>query len=161
MSEPETDAEEPVEKKSKKPILIGLILALAGGGGGFYATWSGMLLGSESAAKETHGEVKEKGPETAFVSMDQLVISLDETTRAKHLLFRASLEVPKSYAEEVQALLPRVIDVLNTYLRALDPSDLEDPSALTRLRAQMLRRVQVVAGQGRINDLLVMEFVLN
>ena len=161
MSEPEADAEEPVEKKSKKPILIGLILALAGGGGGFYATWSGMLLGSESAATDTHEEVKDTEPETAFVSMDQLVISLDNTTRAKHLLFRAALEVPKSYSEEVEALLPRVIDVLNTYLRALDAGELEDPSALTRLRAQMLRRVQVVAGQGRINDLLVMEFVLN
>lgn len=161
MSEPEADAETTVEKKSKKPILIGLILALSGGGGGFYATWSGMLLGPESAAKDTHEEVTETGPETAFVSLDQLVISLDNTTRAKHLLFRAALEVPKSYSDEVEALLPRVIDVLNTYLRALDASDLEDSSALTRLRAQMLRRVQVVAGQGRINDLLVMEFVLN
>ncbi len=161
MSEPEPDVEEAVEKKSKKPLLIGVILALVGSGGGFYATWSGLLLGSESVSEETHEEIKEKGPETAFVSMDQLVISLDNTTRAKHLLFRAALEVPKSYADEVQAILPRVIDVLNTYLRALDPSDLEDPSALTRLRAQMLRRVKVVAGQGRINDLLVMEFVLN
>ena len=49
----------------------------------------------------------------------------------------------------------------NSYLRALELRDLEDPSALTRLRAQMLRRVQVVAGPERVNDLLVMEFVLN
>jgi flagellar FliL protein len=30
-----------------------------------------------------------------------------------------------------------------------------------RLRGQMLRRVQAVVGEGRVNDLLVMEFVLD
>ncbi|MBC7156526.1 MAG: flagellar basal body protein FliL, partial [Rhodobacteraceae bacterium] len=35
------------------------------------------------------------------------------------------------------------------------------PAALVRLRAQMLRRVQVVAGAGRVRDLLVNEFVVN
>jgi flagellar FliL protein len=51
--------------------------------------------------------------------------------------------------------------VLNTYLRALSIADLEESTALVRLRAQMLRRVQIVTGEGRINDLLIMEFVLN
>jgi flagellar FliL protein len=161
MSEPVVDAEETSTKKSKKPMLIGLILAIAGGSGGFFATWSGMLLGSESHASEVHEVTENASAKTAFVPVEQLVISLNAAARAQHLLFRAELEVPESYAEEVQGLLPRVVDVMNTYLRALDPGDLEDPSALTRLRAQMLRRVQVVAGQGRINDLLVMEFVLN
>jgi flagellar FliL protein len=57
--------------------------------------------------------------------------------------------------------MPRIVDVLNTYLRALSLADMEERAALLRLRAQMLRRVQIVAGAGRINDLLVMEFVLN
>ena len=33
-------------------------------------------------------------------------------------------------------------------------------AALTRLRAQMLRRVQIVTGPDNVNDLLIMEFVL-
>ena len=57
--------------------------------------------------------------------------------------------------------MPRVLDVLNTYLRAVEVRDLEEPAALARLRAQMLRRVQVVTGEGRVRDLLVTEFVLN
>ena len=56
--------------------------------------------------------------------------------------------------------MPRVIDVLNGYLRAVEPSILSAPDALTRLRAQMLRRVRMVVGEDRVNDLLVMEFVL-
>jgi flagellar FliL protein len=51
--------------------------------------------------------------------------------------------------------------VLNGYLRAVETSDLENPAALVRLKAQMLRRIQIVTGEGRVRDLLVSEFVLN
>ena len=162
MSESEQDEEEIPPKRSKLPLLIGLVLALAGGGGGFYATWSGMILGPESAEhteeEEHHAEAV---PDVAFVPVDPLVVSLNGSSRAKHLKFRAQLEVPAAYQPDVEKLLPRVVDVLNSYLRALEVADLEDQSALTRLRAQMLRRVQIVTGQGRVNDLLIMEFVLN
>ena len=51
--------------------------------------------------------------------------------------------------------------MLNGYLRAVEVADLEDRTALVRLRAQMLRRVQIVTGEGRVRDLLVTEFVIN
>jgi flagellar FliL protein len=69
--------------------------------------------------------------------------------------------VPSAYAGEVAMLKPRILDVLNGYLRAVDPAELEDPAALVRLRAQMLRRIQIVTGEGRVRDLLVTEFVMN
>ena len=65
------------------------------------------------------------------------------------------------YAAEVTLLLPRIVDVMNGYLRALDPKVMEDPAALVRIRAQMLRRIQIVTGEGRVRDLLITEFVLN
>ena len=51
--------------------------------------------------------------------------------------------------------------MLNSYLRAVSINELEDPSSLIRLRAQMLRRIQIVTGEGQVRDLLVTEFVLN
>ena len=51
--------------------------------------------------------------------------------------------------------------MFNSYLRAVGMAELEQPSKLARLRAQMLRRVQMVVGKDRVNDLLIMEFVLN
>lgn len=163
MSEEESPPEEPEKKASKLPLILGVVLGLAGAGGGFFAVSSGLILASESPEKaedETKVDAPQM-PDVAFVPLEPLTISLRPPAQAKHLRFRAELEVPSLYRDEVATLQPRVIDVLNSYLRAVDPGDLEDASALTRLRAQMLRRVQTVAGQDRVNDLLVMEFVLN
>ncbi len=156
--------EEPPKKGSKMPLIIGLVLAIAGGGGGFFAAQSGLLSGDadNSATAETHSE--EASPQelsVSFVAIDPLVISLPGTAGRDHLRFAAQLEVPPAYLAEVEAIKPRIVDVLNGYLRAVALSELEDPTALMRLRGQMLRRVQVVAGNGRVNDLLIMEFVLS
>ena len=58
MSEPEENTETAPKKRSKKPLIIGLVLALAGGAGGFYATSSGMVLGGghETSADAGHGD---------------------------------------------------------------------------------------------------------
>ena len=159
------DVEEPQDaaptKKSKLPLLIGLVLALLLGGVGFYATWSGMIFGSaENAHAEAEHEVGEL-PDIAFVPVDPLVITLGSGEAVRHLRFTSQIEVAGPYASEVQLLLPRIADVLNGYLRAVDVTELEDPAALVRIRAHLLRRIQIVTGEGRVRDLLVTEFVLN
>jgi flagellar FliL protein len=78
-----------------------------------------------------------------------------------HLRFRGHLEVRAGQEAAVENLMPRVMDVLNSYLRALDFEEIERTSALIKLRSQMLRRIQLVVGEGRVRDLLVTEFVLN
>ncbi|MEP0699697.1 MAG: flagellar basal body-associated FliL family protein [Lentilitoribacter sp.] len=162
-----TDAtvpEEEEEKSSKMPLIIGLVLALVGGGGGFFATSQGFILAPESKAEEHEEEAPKemsKAEGIAFVPMDPLTVSMSPNSSYKHLLFRGELEVAEDYEDEVTTILPRIVDVLNSYLRALEISDIEEAASLTRLRSQMLRRVQVVAGPGRVNDLLIMEFVLN
>tara|TARA_R110002074_G_scaffold35840_3_gene97631 strand:- start:8738 stop:9223 length:486 start_codon:yes stop_codon:yes gene_type:complete len=161
MSEPDTEAHDSLKKKSKLPLIIGLTLGLAGAGGGFFAASSGMIFAAESQGNSSADQISDAMPDVAFVAVDPLVISLRAPSQSRHLRFRAQLEVPTQFQVEVEKLLPRVVDVLNSYLRALDMGDLEDPAALMRLRAQMLRRVQTVAGRGRVNDLLIMEFVLN
>ena len=121
-----------------------------------------MILGSEgkSHLEDDEAEAKDPFSDIAFVEIDPMVISIGATAERRLLRFRAQLEVPKDYQEDVTKVLPRVVDVLNSYLRALEISDLENQAALTRLRAQMLRRIQIVTGEGRVNDFLIMEFVL-
>lgn len=152
---------ETTKKKSKLPLMLGLVLALLGGGGGFAAVQLGFIGGSEPVEEETVIEEAEKLPEIAFVALDPLIVNLPSSSASTHLRFSAQLEVNPAYVDEVADLKPRVIDILNGYLRSVDVADLEDPTSLSRLRAQMLRRVQIVVGDGRVRDVLIIEFVLN
>ena len=159
------EVEEPQDaapkRKSKKPLLIGLILALLLGCGGFYATWSGVILGHGGDTQATADVAVGALPDIAFVPVDPLVITLGSGSTLRHLRFTSQIEVAAPHASEVQMLLPRIVDVLNGYLRAVDAAQLEDPAALVRIRAHLLRRIQIVTGEGRVRDLLVTEFVLN
>lgn len=157
MAEATVAAEAVPKKRRPKALILGVAAAAALGGGGFYATYSGLLLGKPEAVSPQ--EAKLSG--IAFVPLEPLVISLGVNGLNHHLRFAAHLEVAKPYVEDVELLQPRILDVLNGYLRAVDLKDLQDPTALIRLRAQMLRRLEVVTGEGRVRDLLITEFVLN
>ncbi|MCR8724354.1 flagellar basal body-associated FliL family protein [Frigidibacter sp. ROC022] len=166
MAETEDKGAEPAEKPkpaSKLPVILGLVLFVVLGAGGFLAVQKGLIpgIGPEVPA----GALAEAGvpamPDISYVKITPLIINLGSAADARLLRFRAEIEVNGSYAEDVTRLLPRIVDVLNGYLRAVDLRDLEDRSALVRLRAQMLRRVQLVAGTGRVRDLLITEFVVN
>ncbi len=156
---------EDAPKKGGKGMLIGIVLAVVLGGGGFFASYSGMIPGLGGGGGEQDAEKAPEMPveETVaeFVPIDRMVISLGSVNNAKHLNFGAALEVEPEFKEEVELLKPRILDVLNTYLRAVELRDIENPAAMTRLRAQMLRRVNIVAGEGKVIDLLITEFVLN
>ena len=107
------------------------------------------------------GETAKDIANLAYIEMEPIMITLRKASGINQLRFGAQLEVDIENQEEVEKMLPRVVDVLNSYLRALELEDLTDPMALPRLRAQMLRRINVATGQGRVRDLLIMNFVIN
>ncbi|MEO1611086.1 MAG: flagellar basal body-associated FliL family protein, partial [Pseudomonadota bacterium] len=141
--------EEAAEKpKGGLKRLAPLILApLLLGGGGFYAAYSGMIGGGSSPEAVEEEEAKPAAPvnEVAFMQLDEMVVPLAPTARSRILVFGASLEVEPEALPEIEKLRPRLMDVLNTYLRVVDHEALEDPSAMPLLRARLLRRLSVVA----------------
>lgn len=159
MAEAELPQDAAPKKKSKLPLILGLVLFLVLGGGGFYAVYSGMILGHAPA--EAEGEHASELPAIAFVPLEPVTITLGDVAANNHLRFAAQLEVNLAYQADVVLLTPRILDVINGYLRAVEVRELGDPNALVRLRSQMLRRIQIVTGEGRVRDLLVTEFVLN
>jgi flagellar FliL protein len=122
--------------------------------------WPWCLAGPDSTPP---GPALSLGVQTgiAFVPLDTMVVSLGADSGSSHLRFTAQVEVEDTAEADVTLLKPRILDVLNSYLRAIDTASIEDPQAMARLRAQMLRRVQIVTGEGRVRDLLITEFVLN
>lgn len=179
MSAEADPEEEPAPKKKGMlvPLIAGLVLAIAGGGGGFWAVTSGPLaamFGNADNQAEEDGDGAEEddyagddeegggyASHVAFVPLDSVTISLAPGGSSRHLIFAAQLEVAPEYSEEVGILTPRILDVLNSYLRVVSVDELSNPTSLARLRAQMLHRIQIVAGEGRVRDLLITEFVVN
>lgn len=165
------EADEAPKKKSKA-LLFALVGALLLGGGAFYGVYSGMIpLGGEEPVAEgesgypDEGQAEKHEPAehepVAFVPLEEMVISLGPTAQSRHLKVRVSIEVDPESTEAVNQMTPRIMDVLNTFLRAVDERDFEVPRAMTRIRAQMLRRVQLVTPHGAVRDVLIQEFVLN
>ena len=158
MSENDAESEEKPKKKGLKPILFGFVLLLVGGGAGFGVVSAGLLGPGDKSSENVSAKVTD---DVAFVPLEPMIVSVGRGGRQRHLKFQAQLEVAPQYVANVTAVLPRVVDILNGYLRAVEVSDIEEPAALVKLRAQMLRRVQIVVGEELVSDLLISEFVLN
>lgn len=162
-------------KKARRWVMIALPLALLLGGGSFYAVYSGLValpLGPDPAETAADGDDGADAPalepargappaRTAFVAVEPLVISLGPAAQARHLKLSVQVETSPEERASVAEVTPRIADVLNTFLRAVDESVLTEPHAMIRLRAQMLRRVRLVSPPGAVRDLLIEEFVLN
>ncbi len=159
---------EPRKRGIMMPILVGLLLAGLAGAGGFWAVGQGFFAGSATPETDNHagnaddgGHAATSHSAVAFVPLETLTISLGGESSGQFLIFTAQLEVAPEHESEVTTLTPRVLDVLNSYLRVISVAELSEPTSLMRLRSQMLRRVQIVTGTGRVRDLLITQFVVN
>ncbi len=164
MSEANDDTDgEPARKGKSKLLLVACVLALVAGGGGFYAVYSGLLtlpfIGGGEGKNDTV-TAESGGDPGAFVHLEPLIITLGPQSQSEHLKITLAIEVGPGREAEVEAVKPRVIDILNGFLRAVDEREFEMPRSMERLRAQMLRRVMLVTPEGAVRDLLIQEFVL-
>lgn len=162
-SPPATDVKEkkPFPLKSALASAIGAIAVGGAAAGAAYLvtpTSTDCLEPAASAAPKERAKPEIK--DVAYINIEPLIISLGPEARSKYLKISISLETSKSHEEDLNALGPRIRDVLNSYLRAVDEGDLQRPAGMTRLRAQMLRRLQLVAPDDSISDILITDFVL-
>lgn len=153
-----SDTQDIVKKKGKGGLIIlflGILLALGGGAAAGYMGLLQLPFGEQDTAKSLPDISK-----TIFIPLPKIVIPLGENAQAKYLRARFDIETEKAYAERITTLQPRLMDMLNTYLRAVEEKELSDPGRFQNLQAQMLRRARLVAGEAAIKNLLVQEFIL-
>lgn len=168
MSE-DAQAKEDAPRKSKKvPVIAGVLLAAIGAGGGYFAVSSGMILGADKHATESASEdhaTAEHHVSTEtdfdFVALPAIVVNLPAGSHHTHLRLVGQLEVPHDARSHVEHLQPRIMDVMNTYLRALEAHDFDDRLALSRMRLHLMARVGAVVGENIVRDFLIMEFILS
>ncbi|WDI31536.1 flagellar basal body-associated FliL family protein [Hyphococcus flavus] len=121
--------------------------------------------GGGHGGKDGEGDVKAIGKiqhseYATFLVLDPIIVSIQPIGRSKHLKISLVLETGEEDAETLLEHGFYVKDVLNTYLRSIDGSVLEDPAAMSRLRAQIQRRISAVVPNAQIKSVLITDFVL-
>ncbi len=166
-----SDKEAADNAPEKKPSPIGSLVfglvsailmgAIAAGVIFMFPVEQGVCKTAETAETSEPKKKTKSYENTAFINLEPLVVTLGPTAKSEYLKISVSLETTKDNTKKLEHLKPKFRDVLNTYLRAVNESDLADPTAMTRLRAQLLRRLQLVTSSEAISDVLITDFVLN
>jgi len=153
----------PKTASSRPPLVLAAIAALSLGSVGYLAVGHGLVPGLAGVATDSTTAAKKASanPATIFFALDPFMVTLPRTDPVRQLRLELQLELPKSAEAAVVAATPRLQATMNTYLMAIDLSDIEDPNALLRARMQLLRRLQVAAGEGLIHDLLITQFLIS
>ena len=148
----------------KKLVLFIVLpfLIIAAAGGGIYA--SGLLdslLGIEEQDEALLSQEEEQGP-SVYYEVPEMLVNLNISgRRASYLKISVSLEVG---SEEdflmLDAVLPRIVDNFQVYLRELRIEDLNGSAGLQRLREELLMRVANAAAPTVVRDVLFREMLI-
>ena len=97
-----------------------------------------------------------------FFDLPELLVNLNSTgRRANFLKISISLELEnQSDTEQLELLLPRIIDSFQVYLRELRVNDLRGSAGVYRLREDLLRRVSEAVKPVKVNDVLFKEMLV-
>jgi flagellar FliL protein len=155
----------------KKILLLALPLVLGGAGAGLWFT--GILpglLGMGPPPAPT-AEAQPEGPRPpAFFEMPEIVTNLNATGRRPVFVkIRSRLEITRAEdSAAVQAAMPRLLDLFQTYLRETRPEELRGSAGTHRLREELIARANIAvappAGSTqatpRISDVLFTEILI-
>ncbi|MBL8836560.1 MAG: flagellar basal body-associated FliL family protein [Alphaproteobacteria bacterium] len=137
------------------PAILGL--GLIGGG-----VWFFFLRGS-SHHEEQHAEAAPPPPApVVFMNLPEMIVNLNSGgRRANFLKINIALEVANATdVPRIEAVMPRIVDNFQVYLRELRVEDLRGSAGMFRLREELLARVNTAAQPARINDVLFREMLV-
>lgn len=97
-----------------------------------------------------------------FLDIPDLIVNLNSTSRQPRFLkVSVKLEVPdEDELAKVEAIMPRVVDHFQTYLRELRVEDLRGSAGIYRLRNELLSRVNAAAPNIKVDDVLFQEILI-
>jgi flagellar protein FliL len=144
-------------KSKRKLIMIGgavaLVLVLGGGGWFFFKGSSHEEMKSAAAAP--------KPP--VFLDVPEVLVNLANLPgeRVQYLKVKVVLEIKDPIIlAQVQPTMPRVMDLFQTYMRELRPSDLNGSVGLFRLKEELTRRVNAAVSPNQVNAVLFKEVLV-
>ena len=176
MSKAEAASDGPAPKPGKRKLLLILVpvLLLGGGAGAWFSGLLPRLLGhgSEHVAEAEHGAAGDKGekgdkklaeatPAPTFLELPDIVANLNSGRRTAFIKLKAKFELSKPEdVAPMQAAMPRIVDLFQSYLREMRPEELRGTAGTYRLREELIARSNIAAHPARVLNVLFTELLV-
>ncbi len=177
MSTAEAALDGPAPKRGKRKLLLILVpvLLLGGGAGAWFSGLLPRLLGhggehaaeaaagdkAEKAGDKAEKKVVEAAPAPTFLELPDIVANLNAGRRTAFIKLKAKFELSKPEdVAPVQAAMPRIIDLFQSYLREMRPEELRGTAGTYRLREELIARSNIAAHPARVLNVLFTELLV-
>jgi flagellar protein FliL len=156
----------PQGRFSKKFLMIagagalGLLLLLGGGIYYFFFT------GSDDANKPVvvgNVVLPVVPPQVVFYDMPDIVVNIQSPEGGTPVYLKLSVALELEAPQEkpgIQALMPRIVDQFQSYLRELRIDDLHGSAGVLRVKEELLRRINAAAAPYPVRDVLLKEMIV-
>jgi flagellar FliL protein len=104
------------------------------------------------------------GPDgVVYYTLPDIVVNMQTPDgKPTFLKLKLAFELPDhTTADTMDAEMPRLQDVFQTFLRELRPEDLAGSEGTLQLRAELQRRVNLVIAPSKVNGVLIEEMLIN
>jgi flagellar protein FliL len=150
------EGDAPSGGKRKLIIIAAAFLVLLGGAAGGYFLFF---------AKKGPEKVAElpPPPKPLFVDMPDLIVNMSTQPgeRTQYLKIKVVLEVKdQPLVAQIQPNIPRMVDIFQTYLREVRPSDLAGSAGMFRLKEELTRRVNSTIAPHQVSAVLFKEILV-
>jgi flagellar FliL protein len=138
---------------------IGVVVLLLGGGGAYFFFFSGPTAPDPKTVAEA---LPPTPPNITFYDVPDIIVNIQgaDATPA-YLKLSVSLELDDAQEEAgIKALMPRVVDQFQGYLRELRMDDLKGSAGVVRLKEELLRRINASAAPYRVRDVLLKQMIV-
>jgi flagellar FliL protein len=164
-SPPETSPDEtaaaPTKKGGKRKLILiaaPVVLLLAGAG-----LWFTGILPHVLGMDKHEGKMEAAKPvPPSYLDLPEMVANLNGNLRKpSYIKLDARIEVPiPGDVDKVKAALPRVVDLMQTYLREMRPEELRGSAGTYRLREELLIRASAAVAPAKVSDVLFTQMLV-
>jgi flagellar protein FliL len=159
----------PAAPRSRKKLLllaVPVLLAAIGAGLWFGGVPPPLLGLGKHATAEAQAQAPAEQPAApvkppSYVELPDVVANLNAGRHASFIKLKARVELEK--AEDIpaiQAAMPRLLDLFQTYLREMRPEELRGSIGTWRLREELIARANVAVAPAHVVDVLFTEMLI-
>ena len=150
------------KKKLLLFVALALFLVVGGAAAAYFTGLLEPLIAMLGGADETAAEETTDPVEVVFFDLPEILVNLNTGGRKSTFLkIRVSLELENAEdVARIEAVMPRIIDNFQVYLRELRVEDLKGSAGMYRLREELLTRVILAAAPSKVSDVLFKEMLV-